>query len=136
MLSQVEATGQEQSARAADPVPIWECVKGDIEERGDRWVRRSHLYEERKGGASHQLDRSPRSKPIVSFCSRKFLLCVAATVLIFFIANLLYLLRFERVDNLGAYRIPPETGLLIPSDSVNGGRIARQKQSPARRCRC
>jgi hypothetical protein len=22
---------------------------------------------------------------------------------------------FERVDNLGAYRIPPETGLLIPS---------------------
>jgi hypothetical protein len=70
------------------------------------------------------------------FCSRKFLLCVAATVLTFFIANLLYLLRFERVDNLGAYRIPPETGLLIPSDSVNGGRIARQKQSPARRCRC
>jgi hypothetical protein len=36
-------------------------------------------------------------------------------VLIFFIAGLLYLLRFERVDNLGAYRIPPETGLLIPS---------------------
>jgi hypothetical protein len=24
-------------------------------------------------------------------------------------------LRFERVDNLGAYRIPPETGILIPS---------------------
>jgi hypothetical protein len=37
-------------------------------------------------------------------------------VIIFFIAGLLYLLRFERVDNLGAYRIPPETGLLIPSD--------------------
>jgi hypothetical protein len=37
-------------------------------------------------------------------------------VLIFFIAGLLYLLRFERADNLGAYRIPPETGLLIPSD--------------------
>jgi hypothetical protein len=34
----------------------------------------------------------------------------------FFIAGLLYLLRFERVDNLGAYSIPPETGLLIPSD--------------------
>ena len=34
---------------------------------------------------------------------------------IFFIAGLLYLLRFERADNLGAYRIPPETGLLIPS---------------------
>jgi hypothetical protein len=30
-----------------------------------------------------------------------------------------HLLRFERVDNLGAYRIPPETGLLIPSDYVN-----------------
>jgi hypothetical protein len=28
---------------------------------------------------------------------------------------LLYLLRLERVDNLGAYRIPPETGILIPS---------------------
>jgi hypothetical protein len=26
-----------------------------------------------------------------------------------------YLLRFERVDNLGAYRIPSEIGLLIPS---------------------
>jgi hypothetical protein len=40
-------------------------------------------------------------------------------VLIFFIAGLLYLLRFERVDNLGAYRIPPETGLLIPSVYVS-----------------
>jgi hypothetical protein len=28
-------------------------------------------------------------------------------------------LRFERVDNLGAYRIPPETGILIPSGFVN-----------------
>jgi hypothetical protein len=37
-------------------------------------------------------------------------------VLTFFIAGLLYLLRFERVDNLGACRIPPETGLLIPAD--------------------
>jgi len=33
-----------------------------------------------------------------------------------FIAGLLYLLRFERVDNLGAYSSPSETGLLIPSD--------------------
>jgi hypothetical protein len=40
-----------------------------------------------------------------------------ATVLIFFIAGLLYLLCFEHVDNLGAYRIPSETGLLIPSVS-------------------
>jgi len=38
-----------------------------------------------------------------------------AAVITFFIAGLLYLLRFERVDNLGAYRIPPETGLLISS---------------------
>ena len=37
-------------------------------------------------------------------------------VLPFFIAGLHYLLRFERVDDLGAYSIPPETGLLIPSD--------------------
>jgi hypothetical protein len=36
-------------------------------------------------------------------------------VLIFFIAGLLYLLRLERVDNLGAYSIPSATGLLIPS---------------------
>jgi hypothetical protein len=27
---------------------------------------------------------------------------------------LLHLLRFERVDNLGAYSMPSETGLLIP----------------------
>jgi hypothetical protein len=38
---------------------------------------------------------------------------------IFFIAGFLYLLRFERVDNLGAYRIRSETGLLIPSDYIN-----------------
>ena len=55
---------------------------------------------------------------MVSFCWEKFLLCLPATVLIFFIAGLLYLLRFERVDNLGAYRIPSETGLLIPSVGV------------------
>jgi len=40
-------------------------------------------------------------------------------VLIFFIAGLLYLLRFERVDNLGAYSIPSDTGLLIPSDFIS-----------------
>ena len=28
----------------------------------------------------------------------------------FFIGGLLNLLRFEDVDNLGVYRIPPETG--------------------------
>ena len=36
-------------------------------------------------------------------------------VLLFVSAGLLSLLRFERVDNLGAYRIPLEPGLLIPS---------------------
>ena len=40
-------------------------------------------------------------------------------VLTFFIAGLLHLLRFERVDNWGAHSIPPETRLLIPSDYVN-----------------
>jgi hypothetical protein len=39
-------------------------------------------------------------------------------------ANLLhcrspFYLCFEHVDNLGAYSIPPETGLLIPSDCSN-----------------
>jgi hypothetical protein len=67
----------------------------------------------------YQLDRSPRSSPIVSLRSRKFFLCFAAVVLTFFIAGLLYLLRFERVDNLGAYSIPSETGLLIPSVYVS-----------------
>jgi hypothetical protein len=43
---------------------------------------------------------------------RKILLCFAAAVLTFFIAGLLYLLCFEHVDNLGAYSIPPENGLL------------------------
>jgi hypothetical protein len=42
-----------------------------------------------------------------------------AAVLPFVIAGLLYLLCFEHVDNLGAYSIPSETGLLIPSDYVN-----------------
>jgi hypothetical protein len=38
---------------------------------------------------------------------------------VFFIAGLLCLLRFERVHNLGAYRIPPETGLLMPSGNAS-----------------
>jgi hypothetical protein len=64
---------------------------------------------------------------MVSFCSAKFLICVASAVLIFFIAGLLYLLRFERVDNLGAYRIPPETGLLIPSGCDSHALIAQER---------
>jgi hypothetical protein len=35
---------------------------------------------------------------------------ISTAVLIVFIAGLLYLLRFRRVDNLGAYSIPSETG--------------------------
>jgi hypothetical protein len=68
----------------------------------------------RSSNTQYQLERSPRSKPIVSFCPEKFfLLCPYS-------ANLLhcrspFYLCFEHVDNLGAYRIPPETGLLIPS---------------------
>src|SRR5207244_11761820 len=69
--------------------------------------------------APHQLDRSPISRPTVSLSPANFPIPCAAAVLIFFIAVLLYLLRFERVDNLGAYRIPPETRLLIPSGYNN-----------------
>jgi hypothetical protein len=58
---------------------------------------------------------------MVSFGSEIFLLCFTATVLTFFIAGLLYLLCFEHVDNLGAYSIPSETGLLIPSVAVEKG---------------
>src|SRR6202051_2420735 len=51
---------------------------------------------------------------MVSFCSLKISLWNACTVLVFFIAGLLSVaLRARRP--LGAYRIPPETGLLIPS---------------------
>ena len=49
-------------------------------------------------------------------------------VLFFFIAGLLYLLRFERVDNLGAYSIPSETGLLIPSVFNKLSTIVEQSQ--------
>jgi hypothetical protein len=49
----------------------------------------------------------------------KSLLCFIAVVLIFFIAGLLYLLCFEHVDNLGAYSISSETGLLVPSGFVS-----------------
>ena len=58
----------------------------------------------------YQLVRSPRSKPMVGFCPAIFSIVDVTAVLIYFIAGLLYLLRFERVDNLGAYSIPSETG--------------------------
>ena len=56
---------------------------------------------------------------MVKLDCKTFLLCFAAAVLTFFIAGLLYLLCLKHVDNLGAYSIPSETGLLIPSVSVN-----------------
>jgi hypothetical protein len=43
---------------------------------------------------------------------RKYLICFAAAVLTFFMAGLLYLWCFERVDPLGAYSIPAENGPL------------------------
>jgi hypothetical protein len=59
-------------------------------------------------------------------------------VLIFFIAGLLYLLRFERVDNLGAYRIPPETGILIPSVFISYcvTTVGAKKEPPRYRAAC
>jgi hypothetical protein len=56
---------------------------------------------------------------MVNVCREIFLLCLATAVLTFFIVGLLYRLCFEHVDNLGAYSIPSETGLLIPSDFAN-----------------
>jgi len=47
-------------------------------------------------------------------------------VLVFFIAGLLYRLCFEHVDNLGAYSIPPETGLLISSGYITYSNPAYQ----------
>jgi hypothetical protein len=43
--------------------------------------------------------------------------------------SFIYLSRFERVDNLGAYRIPPETGILIPSGPTSIARWKRGRQS-------
>ena len=52
---------------------------------------------------------------VKALLARKISLLNACTVLVFFIAGLLSVaLRARRP--LGAYRIPPETGLLIPSD--------------------
>jgi hypothetical protein len=67
----------------------------------------------------YHLDRSPRSNPIVSSIEKNFLICFATAVLTFFIAGLLYLLRFKRVDSSGAYSLPSEVGVLIPSVNHN-----------------
>jgi hypothetical protein len=62
---------------------------------------------------------------MVSFCSFKISLLNACTVLIFFIAGLLFAPRARR--SLGAYRIPLETGLLMEGlESGTGKGFARK----------
>src|SRR5262249_968469 len=60
----------------------------------------------------YELERSPRSNPMVS-CPFKMVSPFVCIVLIFCIAGLLFVLQAR--PTLGAYRIPRETGLLIPS---------------------
>jgi hypothetical protein len=55
--------------------------------------------------------RTTPESSVLKSARKKLLFCFTATVLIFFIAGPLYLLRLERVDNFGAYRIPSETAL-------------------------
>jgi hypothetical protein len=72
---------------------------------------------ERKTSGGDANDRHGGSNTIVlTSCSTSRRIPAPA---IFFIAGLLYLLCFEHVDNLGAYSIPSETGLLIPSVYAN-----------------
>src|ERR1700680_719063 len=62
---------------------------------------------------------------MVSFCSLKLSFLYACTVTVFFPPGLLSVaLRARRP--LGAYRIPPETGLLIPSDKRD--RVRRERR--------
>src|SRR5215467_14954170 len=68
----------------------------------------------------YALERSPRSTPMVS-CPSKIFFPLVCIVLIFCIAGLLFFVPRAR-QSLGAYRIPWETGLLIPS----GKRALRQ----------
>jgi hypothetical protein len=63
-------------------------------------------------GTSVSVSSHTQRRNITPVMFGKFLICFATAVLTFFIAGLLYLLCFEHVDNLGAYRIPSETGLL------------------------
>src|SRR5260370_14673039 len=67
----------------------------------------------------YALERSPRSSPMVS-CPLTLLILLVPIALIFCIAGLLFfVLRARRT--LGAYRIPRETGLLIPSKRGGNG---------------
>src|SRR5215469_7501334 len=62
-----------------------------------------------------KLQRSPRSNPTVNFFCAKILLCLPATVILFLIAGLLYLLRLVRVCHWELIASRLETGILIPS---------------------
>jgi hypothetical protein len=52
----------------------------------------------------------PQVQPERQFVISKILRRLSTAVLTFFFAGLLYVLRLERVDNLGAHSIPSETG--------------------------
>src|ERR1700674_5857553 len=71
---------------------------------------------------------------MVSLGSLKISSLFFATVLIFFTAGLLSIAPRTR-QSLGAYRIPSETGLLIPSEKRGGlgMRESSKSQSPVRR---
>src|SRR5215472_2458530 len=71
----------------------------------------------------YQLQRSPRSNPTVCFFCAKILLGLPATVILFLIAGLLYLLRLERVCHWELIASRLETGILIPSGFVNNTRL-------------
>jgi len=61
------------------------------------------------------------------FYAEKFLIGFATMVIISLlpVSFISYLLCFEHVDNLGVYRIPSETGLLVPSVFIDRTRDAR-----------
>ena len=100
------------------------CITGLGSVRPPAYGNNKHDGPPASFNTQYQLARSPKSRPIVNFCSAKVLISFAVAVLTFFIAGLLYLLRFERVDNLGAYSIPSETGPLIPFDYVSSFLVA------------
>ncbi len=54
----------------------------------ERYSLCSRTISPRSSNTQYQLERSPRSNPMVSFWREKFLLCFAAAVLTFFIAGL------------------------------------------------
>jgi len=80
-------------------------------------VSRTDLGE---GRTSHQAAKEhTHEAPQLASCDAGCAYCLSYAFLTAVIrwdekAGLLYLLRFERVDNMGAYSIPPETGSSHP----------------------